>query len=184
MGYMDLIYYLAIMADEKEKLSGSDTTDQTQEETSGGKSFTQEELDKIVQKRLAETKERFEKELKSTIAKEREEAERLAKLSAEEKEKELTSKQREEITQKERELAIRENKLNAIDKLVELGIPVKLVDFVVSDDATRTEEGINKLNEAWKEAISQSVADKLKGSSPKDFNVNSKKEVTKVVTAF
>ena len=172
------------MADEKEKLSEQDTNVQDKEETSGGKSFTQDDLDRIVQKRLAENKEKFDKELKATIAKEREEAERLAKLSAEEKERELTERQKEMISQKEKELAIRENKLNAIDKLVELGIPVKLVDFVVTSDATQTEEGVNKLNEAWKEAISQSVADKLKGSSPKDLNVGSKKEVTKVVTAF
>jgi len=150
----------------------------------GEKTFTQEELNKVLSERLAHEKRKFEKELSEKIAKEKAEAERLAKLSAEEKEKELTSKQLEELRLKEKEVTIRENKLEAISAFDEAKIPIKLVDFVVDADAEKMREKINSLKETWQNAISDEVARQLKGTAPKDITDNEQSKRVKVKTAF
>lgn len=160
------------------------TPEASEKGTEGGKTFSQEDLNRVISERLVSERKKFDKELAEKLAKERAEAERLAKLTAEEKEKELTSKQMEELHKKEVELSIRENKLKAIETFDEAKIPIKLVDFVVDADAEKMEGKIKTLKETWTEALSEEVARQLKGTPPKDLGVNDQNKKVKVKTSF
>lgn len=175
------------MAEEKNKSTQDTETakvSKKEDKQEESKTFKQEDVDKIIQDRLARAEEKWHEEQKSVLEKEREEAMKLAKLTAEEREIELTKKHQAEIQQKERELNIRENRLEAIEKLSQANIPVELVDYVVDEDKDKTDEKVEKFIENYKKSIEVTVADKLKGNPPKDVNVNSAAKTEKVITAF
>ena len=154
------------------------------EEKKGGKSFTQEDLNRVIQERLAEEKAKSETEKQKAVEEARKEAERLATLSQEEKQKELTEKQREYLESKEREIQLRENKLDAISKLDELKMPIKFAEFVINEDKEVMFDRIKQLNEAWTNSLNEAIADQLKGNAPKDFTSKAQKKITKVISTF
>ncbi len=164
------------MEDNKLIEHGADTdTDQNKTSgTEGGsdpKTFTQDDIDTIIAKRLASQQKKFDKEMQDKLN----EMERLSKLDEEEKEQELKSRRDNELAKREQELTLRERKLEAIDKLDEINIPISLVDFVVNSDADVMSENITKLEKAFNNAVSKAVDTRLKGDTPKDFNKNDKK---------
>ena len=130
------------------------------------KTFTQEEFDKTFSIRLQKEKARMEKEAEEKIA----EVQRMAKLSEEEREKELKAKHESELTQREKDIAVRENKLKAIDLFTQNEVPIDLVDYVVTDDSEKTLENGEKFIKAFQDAIAKAVESHLKGSAPKDVN--------------
>jgi hypothetical protein len=133
--------------------------------------LTQEQVDKIVSERLQKQEAKFEERLKQEKA----DAERQAKMTAEEREKEMTEKARQEISLKEKEILLRENKLEAHQKLSELGMPIDFADFVISRDLQKQNERIEKLNAKFSEAVANSVESRLKGKAPKDYTANESK---------
>lgn len=168
---------------EETKQTAVDKVESTEQQGINVKTFSQEELDKIISNRLSEVKKKLEAEKEKAIAEAKAEAERLAQLSNEEKEKELTQKQLEALSEKEKELASRENKLKAIEIFDEAKIPIKLVDFVVDSDSDRMIQKIEILKESWKSALSEELQKSVSGEVPKDFKVNSSKK-REVVTSF
>lgn len=131
------------------------------------RSFSQEEVNKIIAERLEREQKKFEKLLQEKTALAAAEAERLAKLTAEEKEKELLAKQQAELKAKELELTLKENKIEAYEKLAELKMPAKFVDFVLSEDKEAMREKIEVLHKEFTKAISQAVQEHLKGATQK-----------------
>lgn len=171
--------------DNKKPQDGKTPKPPKEEGKDGGKTFSQEDIDKIVSERLEREREKFKKELESEKSKVQTEAERLAKLSEDEKIKELSEKQSKELADKEKSLTLRENKLIGIDKLNELKIPIRFVDFVLNEDKDQMDKNIDLLHEEWKKAISEEVANQLKGKPPKDPNPdNSEGKDTEIVKAF
>ncbi len=157
---------------------GTDTgTDQNKtpgiDGNSYSKTFTQDDIDTIIAKRLASQKKKFDKEMKDKL----DEIKRLLKLDEEERAQKLKSQKDKELAICEQKLTLRERKLEAIDKLAEINIPISLVDFVVNSDADVMEENIIKLEKAFNKAVSKAVNTRLKGYTPKDFNKYNKKEV-------
>lgn len=174
------------MSEDPKKPQGDDTPKSPKKEgTEGGKTFTQDDVDKILSERLEREQKKFEKRLETETKKAQEEAEELAKMSEEEKIKELSEKQATELADKEKNLTLRENKLDGIDKLNELKIPIRFVDFVLNEDKDVMDKNIELLHKEWKAAISEEVANQLKGKPPKDPNSdNSKGKKPEVVTQF
>jgi len=168
---------------EETKQTAVEKVESTEQQGINAKTFSQEELDKIISNRLSEAKKKLEAEKDKAIAEAKAEAERLAQLSNEEKEKELTQKQLEALSEKEKELASRENKLKAIEIFDEAKIPIKLVDFVVDSDGDKMIQKIEILKESWKSALSEELQKSVSGEVPKDFKVNSSKK-REVVTSF
>lgn len=129
--------------------------------------LTQDQVNDIVQKRVAKEKEKAEKE--------RTEAERLAQLSAEERQAEELKKQREEY---EAQLAEfnkiklefeRTQLLNETTKqLSDKGLPIQMAQYVVGQDAETTKVNIDNFEKAWSEALKNAVESKLRNgnSSP------------------
>ena len=157
------------------------TTTDKEENKAGGKSFTQEEVDKIVAKRLNEVNAKNqtsqEEAIKNAIA----EYDRQAKLTQEEKEKEAKTKYEAELKAREDDITLRERRLQAQELLQEKNIPIELVNFVVDLDEKVTKENVETLAKTYNKSVETGVTDKLKGNPPTDFSSNedTKKE-TKV----
>lgn len=122
------------------------------------KTFTQEDIDRIVTERLKKERKSFEKE-KSEI-------ERLASLSAEEKEREKFKKEKEEFENEKKLISREKMKIEIGKQLEQLEIPSALSEFIVSDDADTAKENIDKLTKAWKKALDDAVSKKIAGKTP------------------
>lgn len=138
------------------------------------KNFTQEEVDRIVRKRLSEENSKAEERQKNAIQEAIAEYDRKAKLTEEDRLNEERKAKDDELAQKEREITIRENRADAIEQLAKLNIDTSLVDFVVDIDKDKTMENIKNLEKAFNAAVAKSVEAKLAGKTPKDFGDGSK----------
>lgn len=136
------------------------------------KTFTQEDLDKTVEARLAREREKQEKAIEDRLKKERADWERQAKLSEEEKQKELQEKQKLEFQERERSITLRENRASAVEKLNELKIPTskELVDVFVQEDLEKQEAAITAFHGIYTQAVKDGVAEALKGKAPTDVS--------------
>lgn len=173
------------MADEivKTPVVDTPTTPET-EEAKVEKSLTQEQFDKALKDRLERERNKLLKETEVKIKQAQAEAERLATLSAQEKEKELAAKTQEELKAKLRDVAVRENRLDAIELFTQNKVPTALVNYVITDDKDKTIENAETFCKTFNESVAKEVADQLKGTPPKDIATNETEQPKKVVKAF
>ena len=122
------------------------------------KSFTQEEVNKIVNERLAQERKRSEKAKKEAIE--------LAKLSEDERQAELFKKRVLDVEAREKEVAKNELKSGAKVQLTDLGLAIKGLDLVLSDDEESTFRKINLLDDIVREAKEAYKKELLKGKTP------------------
>ena len=135
--------------------------EQTKEQTV--KTFTQEEVDKIVNKRLA----RERKDIEAKIEAERAEAERLAKMSEAEKQQALFKKQVAEFEATKRAFE-QEKLLNETSKqLASKNLPIEFAEMLKAQDAESTFENIKIFEAKFNEAVERLVNEGLKGNTPK-----------------
>ena len=127
------------------------------------KTFTQEEVDKIVNKRLA----RERKDIEAKIEAERAEAERLAKMSEAEKQQALFKKQVAEFEATKRAFE-QEKLLNETSKqLASKNLPIEFAEMLKANDAESTFENIKIFEAKFNEAVERLVNERLKGNTPK-----------------
>ena len=139
------------------------------------KTFTQEEMDKIIAKRLA----RERKDIEAKIEAERKEAEELAKLSEAEKQKKLFEKQVKEFEETKRAFEA-EKLLNETSKqLASRNLPVEFAEMLKADDAESTYENIKLFEEKFNAALERMVNDRLRGVTPKVATGAAPKGITK-----
>ncbi|MDO4979158.1 MAG: DUF4355 domain-containing protein [Candidatus Saccharibacteria bacterium] len=150
------------------------TTEQTEDNKGDSKTFTQDEVNNMIQKRIAEEKTKAEERNKQAVADAIAEYERKAKLTEEQRANEERKAKDDELAEKERSITLRENRADGIEKLAELSIDTKLVDFVVDINKDTMFENIEKLNKSFNEAVSKAVEAKLAGKTPTDFGDGSK----------
>ena len=127
------------------------------------KTFTQEEVDKIIAKRIAREK----KDIEAKIEAERKQAEELAKLSEQDKAKKLL-----EIKEKELEEKIKafenEKLLNETSKqLASKNLPTEFAEILKGVDAETTFENIKVFEEKFNAALEIKVNERLRGNVPK-----------------
>lgn len=152
---------------ESQETKGLETTETT-EKTPEVKTFTQEELDEIVSKRLAKERAKFDEQLKSKVS----EAERLAKLGEEERKQEELKIQQEqfnaqlkEFEQMKKEFE-RTQLLNETQKqLSERNLPIDFADMLMGVDAETTKANIEMFETRWAESSQKAINDKLNNSS-------------------
>lgn len=151
-------------------------------ESGDTKTFSQDDVNKIVSERIKRERESFEKSLTERLEKERAEAERLAKLSAAEKEQELRKKEQEKFEQQKREFTLKENRLEARIKLAELGLPndEEILNVLVREDIDATQASIVTLKTYIEKAVEDGVKTKLAGKTiPKDPTGNNSDSTAK-----
>ena len=119
------------MEDDKKVTQSVDTATTDNNEAKAGKTFTQEEVNKLVGNIRTEEREKSEKAVKDAVAEAIAEYERKAKLTEEEREKEAKSKYEAELKARENEIILREIRIQAQEMLAEKKIPTELVDFVI-----------------------------------------------------
>lgn len=126
------------------------------------KTYTQEEVDALLQK---EGDRRVTEALKKAERKQADkakEAEKLAKMNAEEQRVYQLEQWQKELEAKEEQLALAENKNEASKILAGKDIDLSLVDFVVAADAETMSANIKLLEKG----IARSVEKRLAGKSP------------------
>ena len=146
------------------------------ENTDAPKTFSEEEVQKMIQiesdkrvnQALESKKADWAKEQEAKIAEEK----RQAQLSEEEKWKEKFDAQ---VKQFEADrLAFEREKLKSstLEKLGSEGLPTNFVSFIVGKDEEETQEKLSAFKEEWTKALQSTIDDRLKSSTPKDSNAS------------
>ena len=153
------------------------------------KTFTQEELEEVISKRLAREKVKIEKakesEMQARLKFEIEESEKLAKMTEAEKSKALAEKSERELF-KARELFEVERKAFEQEKILNLtmktlgekGLPIEFASFIKTDNADSIMENLAIFEKGFKDAVDKGVLERLRGKTPISSNSNPK-EITK-----
>lgn len=142
------------------------------EENQAVKTYTQEEVDKLLQQ---ETDRRVTSALKKQQQKfenERAEAEKLRDMDEAQKKEYEFQKRVAELEAKEKEFALTQNKLSASKVLADRGLPVQFVDYIVAEDAETMMTNINDFEKAWKAALADAVNARLATPAPKGSSVS------------
>lgn len=149
--------------------SGNDddqgTGQDNQDSGEGGqetKTFTQEELDKIVQGRIAKERKAWEKHLED----EKTEAQKLETMSEKEKKKYQEEKRIKELDDREAEITRRELTAQAKVQLADKGIPTELAEILNLTDAESCKKSIETVEKAFQTAVQRAVEERIKGREP------------------
>lgn len=135
------------------------------EEPNGGqetKTFTQEELDKIVQGRIAKERKAWEKHLED----EKTEAQKLETMSEKEKKKYQEEKRIKELDDRKAAITRRELTAQAKVQLADKGIPTELAEILNLTDAESCKKSIEIVEKAFQTAVEKAVEEKIKGNAP------------------
>ena len=169
------------MAEETKEQSVVEETNEkasTQEEQeTAEKTFTQAELDAIIQKEKAKAKRSAEKEYQAKI----DEAERLRKMNADEKAEYEAKKQAAYIAELEAKINRSGLEKEASKMLSEAGIIAgdEILAFVVKDSAESTQEAVNGFTELVNQLADNKVKEMLKGKTPRKVEQSTAGAITK-----
>lgn len=146
--------------------TGVDTTDTSTTGTET-KTYTQEEVDKLLQSEVdRRITSALKKQAKSNEAKIKE-AQKLAQMNESEKFQYELEQREKAIAEKEKALALAENKNTASQILADKGLSLSLVDFVIAEDAETMNSNIRLLEKAFKDSVKREVEKRLGSSAPK-----------------
>jgi len=148
------------------------------------KTFTQEELDKVVADRLDREKKTRDKDIADAAKKAREDALNEAKLSDEERTKKQREKDEQERRERDLKITLRENRAEALEELATQDIPKELVDFVVDPDLEKQKTKITTLKKAYDVAVEKGIAKKTAGDPPVDPQKPNQTKKSGVKTTF
>ena len=148
-----------------------------EEEKTTEKTFTQSQLDEIIQKEKAKAKRSAEKEYQAKM----DEAEKLRKMNEVQKAEYEQEKQRAYIAELEAKINRSGLEREASKMLSEGGIVVddKILSIVVKDTAESTQEAVEGFVTLVNELADKKVSEKLKGKTPKKMEDTSAGEITK-----
>ena len=148
-----------------------------EEEKTTEKTFTQSQLDEIIQKEKAKAKRSAEKEYQAKM----DEAEKLRKMNEVQKAEYEQEKQRAYIAELEAKINRSGLEREASKMLSEGGIAVddKILSIVVKDTAESTQEAVESFVSLVNELADKKVGEKLKGKTPKKMEDTTAGEITK-----
>ena len=130
------------------------------------KTFTQAELDKILNKKFAQWQKKTEE---AKI-----EAERKAKLTEAEK----LAEERKEFEEMKRQFEY-EQRVNSTSKvLASNNLPIEFADFLIAENDEATTQRVDLFKNAFNEALERALTERLRGNVPK-VGTSTKKEITK-----
>ena len=141
------------------------------------KTFTQSQLDEIIQKEKAKAKRSAEKEYQAKM----DEAEKLRQMNEAQKAEYEQEKQKAYIAELEAKINRSGLEREASKMLSEGGIVVddKILGLVVKDTAERTQEAVESFVALVNALADKKVIEKLKGKTPKKMEDTSAGEITK-----
>ena len=141
---------------------GSVETKEVNEVVKEEKTFTQAELDKILNKKFAQWQKKTE-EAKA-------EAERKAKLTEAEK----LAEERKEFEAMKKQFEY-EQRVNSTSKvLASNNLPIEFADFLIAENDEATTQRVDLFKNAFNEALEKALVERLKGNTPKTSTVQTK----------
>lgn len=160
--------------------SGDQSTGEGSEGDSSGdsagesKTYTQEELDEMLQKEtdrrvsgaLDKAKIKFEKEYKEKLEQERQEAAKLAQLSESDKQKAIFEKQQAEFEQERSKFEREKLELEVTKQLASKNLPIEFANLLVGDGAESSLDNINAFEKSFQAALDKAVEERLKSKPP------------------
>lgn len=155
---------IQMFADDDPGTDQTNIDDQGKEGEEGGepnnqpKTFTQEELDKIVQGRIAKERKSWEKQLED----QKTEAQKLETMSDKEKKKYQEEKRIKELDDREAAITRRELTAQAKVQLADKGIPTELAEILNLTDAESCKKSIETVEKAFQTAVEKAVEEKSK----------------------
>ena len=156
---------LQLFAEGDGAAAGADSSNAAAEQgETGGKVFTQAELEDIINKRFAKLQRESDKRVEQARKDGMSEGEKLANMSAEERSKaereqaESDLKAREdELKKREAELARKELRAQAVETLNGKGLPASLADILTYTDAEACNASIATVEKAFRKAVEDAV---------------------------
>ncbi|HEM6372604.1 TPA: DUF4355 domain-containing protein [Streptococcus suis] len=160
----------AVVETEKETVDTSETAETTE------KTFTQAELDAIIQKEKGKAKRAAEREYQAKM----DEAEKLRKMNAEQKAEYEAKKQADYIAELEARINRSGLEKEASKILSEVGIAVddNILGFVVKDTAEATKEAVESFSTLVNDLADKKVSEMLKGKTPKKVEQTTSASIT------
>ena len=141
---------------------GAVETKEVSEVVKEEKTFTQAELDKILNKKFAQWQKKTE-EAKA-------EAERKAKLTEAEK----LAEERKEFEAMKKQFEY-EQRVNSTSKvLASNNLPIEFADFLIAESDEATTQRVDLFKNAFNEALEKALVERLKGNTPKTSTVQTK----------
>ena len=145
---------------------GAVETQEANEVVKKEKTFTQAELDKILNKKFAQWQKKTEEE--------KAEAERKAKLTEAEK----LAEERKEFEAMKKQFKY-EQRVNSTSKvLASNNLPIEFADFLIGDSDEATTQRVDLFKNAFNEALEKAVNERLRGRTPK-VSASKALEITK-----
>ena len=136
------------------------------ETTEADKTFTQDELDHIVQERVKRAVAKAQKDAEDKIKQAQSEGERLAKLTKDERAKEEEAKRLADLEAREKAIAVKELRIETQSLLSDEGLPIEFLDVVMADTAESVKENIASIRKVFDEAVEKRVNERLTQNKP------------------
>ena len=156
------------MADVNEAAAVSEAEQAVESEEPAKKSFSEEEVNKLISSRVSQERKKWEK-----VAEERAtEAERLAGMTAEQKAQHERRQLEEKLSKREVEITRRELRAEAKETLSSKELPVELADCLTYTDAETCKASLDAVSKAFEKAVSKAVDARLRQSPPKTGDNN------------
>ena len=137
------------------------------EATEADKTFTQDELDHIVQERVKRAVAKAQKDAEDKIKQAQSEGERLAKLTKDERAKEEEAKRLADLEAREKAIAVKELRIETQSLLSDEGLPIEFLDVVMADTAESVKENIASIRKVFDEAVEKRVNERLTQDKPR-----------------
>ena len=137
------------------------------ETTDADKTFTQDELDHIVQERVKRAVAKAQKDAEDKIKQAQSEGERLAKLTKDERAKEEEAKRLADLEAREKAIAVKELRIETHSLLSDEGLPIEFLDVVMADTAESVKENIASIRKVFDEAVEKRVNERLTQDKPR-----------------
>lgn len=137
------------------------------ETTEADKTFTQAELNHIVQERVQRAVANAEKEAEDKIKQAQSEGERLAKMTKDERAKEEEAKRLADIEAREKAIAVKELRIETRSLLSDEGLPIEFLDVVMADTAEAVKDNIASVRKVFDEAVEKRVNERLTQDKPR-----------------
>jgi hypothetical protein len=131
--------------------------------------YSKEELDKILNKKIEEMKAKADAEQKQ--------AEELAKLDGADKVKRELEIKREAFEIERKQFELEKTELEITKQLAEKGLPIRFAKMLIGKTAEESFGNVDILKKEWQEALEGAVREKLKGS-PLEGGTQDKKDET------
>ena len=137
------------------------------ETTEADKTFTQDELNHIVQERVQRAVAKAQKDAEDKIKQAQSEGERLAKLTKDESANAEEAKRSADLEAREKAIAVKELRIETQSLLSDEGLPIEFLDVVMADTAESVKENIASIRKVFDEAVEKRVNERLTQDKPR-----------------